>query len=524
MTLRGAEDVAAGKGALGIGARFVLGDTVQRSPLDAIRIGAQRTVEACGMVLGALRDLVVSVVSDPGSAPPVSGPIGIAQAIGTVRTQAPPVVLFWLVAVLSANLAVVNILPFPPLDGGRVAVALIQAVDPEPDQRPPGARDLLHRLPPAHGLHPVGQLLRHRPGGHRRVTEAPEAPPEVPPPRPALALRRSTPTVLVGGVPVGSAHPVVVQSMTNTDTADADATALQVAALAHAGSELVRITVNNDAAARAVPEIAASCATSASAFPIVGDFHYNGHQLLVEFPEMARGARQVPHQPRQRRGEAPPRRELPGHRAGRGREREARPHRGELGLARPGAAGRPDGRERPSPGASTRPRRDDRGDGVVCAPLRRAGGGDRPAPRPHHPLGQGVGRPGPGRRVPALGGALRLPAPPGPHRGGHGHEGHRGLVGRPLPPPRRGHRRHYPGLADARPGRRPGRRGPRRPADPAVAGAAQLRAAGLRVPRLRPHDQHVLPGDGRGDPGPPARTGCPSGRRAIRAWRSCAWR
>jgi len=128
VTLRGAEDVAAGKGALGIGARFTLGNTIERTPLEAIRLGAERTVEACGMVLGALRDLVVSVVSDPGSAPPVSGPIGIAQAIGTVRTQAPPVVLFWLVAVLSANLAVVNILPFPPLDGGRMAVALIQAV------------------------------------------------------------------------------------------------------------------------------------------------------------------------------------------------------------------------------------------------------------------------------------------------------------------------------------------------------------------------------------------------------------
>jgi regulator of sigma E protease len=128
VTLRGPEDVAAGKGALGIGARFVLGETVQRSPLDAIRIGAQRTVEACGMVLGALRDLVTSIVSNPGQAPPVAGPIGIAQAVGTVRSQAPPVVLLWLIAVLSANLAVVNILPFPPLDGGRVAVALIQAV------------------------------------------------------------------------------------------------------------------------------------------------------------------------------------------------------------------------------------------------------------------------------------------------------------------------------------------------------------------------------------------------------------
>ena len=69
--------------------------------------------------------------------------------------------------------------------------------------------------------------------------------------------RRKTRTVLVGGVPVGSEHPVVVQSMTNTDTADADATAIQVAQLAHAGSELVRITVNNDEAAEAVPVIRA---------------------------------------------------------------------------------------------------------------------------------------------------------------------------------------------------------------------------------------------------------------------------
>jgi (E)-4-hydroxy-3-methylbut-2-enyl-diphosphate synthase len=102
------------------------------------------------------------------------------------------------------------------------------------------------------------------------------------------AQRRSTVTVDVGGVPVGSAHPVVVQSMTNTDTADADATALQVAALAHAGSELVRITVNNDAAAAAVPDIRRKLDDLGVGVPLVGDFHYNGHQLLVEFPEMAR--------------------------------------------------------------------------------------------------------------------------------------------------------------------------------------------------------------------------------------------
>jgi (E)-4-hydroxy-3-methylbut-2-enyl-diphosphate synthase len=105
---------------------------------------------------------------------------------------------------------------------------------------------------------------------------------------PHIPGRRQTPTVVVGGVRVGSRHPVVVQSMTNTDTADADATALQVAALAHAGSELVRITVNNDAAAAAVPTIRRKLDDLGVGVPLIGDFHYNGHQLLVEFPEMAK--------------------------------------------------------------------------------------------------------------------------------------------------------------------------------------------------------------------------------------------
>ena len=77
--------------------------------------------------------------------------------------------------------------------------------------------------------------------------------------------------------------------MTNTDTADADATAIQVARLAHAGSELVRVTVNNDAAAAAVPEMLRKLRDLGVGVPVIGDFHYNGHQLLVEYPEMARG-------------------------------------------------------------------------------------------------------------------------------------------------------------------------------------------------------------------------------------------
>jgi (E)-4-hydroxy-3-methylbut-2-enyl-diphosphate synthase len=101
-------------------------------------------------------------------------------------------------------------------------------------------------------------------------------------------LRRPTPSVDVGGVLVGSAHPVVVQSMTNTDTADADATALQVVRLAAAGSQLVRVTVNTEAAAAAVPEIVRKVRDLGFETPIVGDFHYNGHQLLVDYPEAAR--------------------------------------------------------------------------------------------------------------------------------------------------------------------------------------------------------------------------------------------
>ncbi len=101
--------------------------------------------------------------------------------------------------------------------------------------------------------------------------------------------RRSTISVDVGGVLVGSAHPVVVQSMTNTDTADPDATAIQVARLAHAGSQLVRVTVNTDEAAAAVPDMLRKLADLGVAVPIVGDFHYNGHKLLVDHPAAAAG-------------------------------------------------------------------------------------------------------------------------------------------------------------------------------------------------------------------------------------------
>ena len=104
----------------------------------------------------------------------------------------------------------------------------------------------------------------------------------------AFGDRRHTVTASVGGVQIGSKYPVVVQSMTNTDTADAAATADQVAELASAGSQLVRVTVNNEAAAAAVPEIVRRLDGRGITVPIVGDFHYNGHLLLTKFPECAR--------------------------------------------------------------------------------------------------------------------------------------------------------------------------------------------------------------------------------------------
>ena len=99
--------------------------------------------------------------------------------------------------------------------------------------------------------------------------------------------RRKTVTAYIGQVAVGSAYPVAVQSMTNTDTADPVSTAEQVIALARAGSQLVRVTVNNEEAAAAVPEMARRVADAGVDVPVIGDFHYNGHLLLAKYPETA---------------------------------------------------------------------------------------------------------------------------------------------------------------------------------------------------------------------------------------------
>ena len=100
-------------------------------------------------------------------------------------------------------------------------------------------------------------------------------------------MRRPSVAVNVGGVEIGGENPIVVQSMTNTDTSDVAATVAQAKALAEAGSELVPVTVNDEAAAQAVPEVVARLLDEGTSVPIIGDFHYNGHLLLTKFPECA---------------------------------------------------------------------------------------------------------------------------------------------------------------------------------------------------------------------------------------------
>src|ERR1041384_5882040 len=104
----------------------------------------------------------------------------------------------------------------------------------------------------------------------------------------AVKARRKAVVVDVGGVKVGGNHPIVVQSMTNTDTVDVPGTVNQVVALAQAGSELVRVTVNTEKAAAAVPGIVETLDKFGVRVPIIGDFHYNGHILLKKYTECAR--------------------------------------------------------------------------------------------------------------------------------------------------------------------------------------------------------------------------------------------
>ena len=179
------------------------------------------------------------------------------------------------------------------------------------------------------------------------------------------SIRRTSVACRIGGVTMGAGAPVVVQSMTNTDTADAVGTAEQVAALARAGSEIVRITVNNRASAAKVAEIRQRLEEVHGVnVPLVGDFHYNGHTLLREFPDCADALDKYRINPgnvgRGARHDA----NFADDRAGRHRLRPAGADRRELRIAGSRAAGRADGPQCAPPGAAvgrgSRPRGDDR--------------------------------------------------------------------------------------------------------------------------------------------------------------------
>lgn len=133
--LRTPDEVKAGKGALGIGKAGthplegrVTSDRIGYEPGTAVGLGVRRTVEATGLILGGVGDLLTAIVTRPTEPPPASGPIGIAGQIGDVFWTLGPTVTLYLAGILSANLAVINILPVPPLDGGRVLVIVLKRV------------------------------------------------------------------------------------------------------------------------------------------------------------------------------------------------------------------------------------------------------------------------------------------------------------------------------------------------------------------------------------------------------------
>ena len=160
-----------------------------------------------------------------------------------------------------------------------------------------------------------------------------------------MNARRKSSAVRVGNVTIGGSAPIIVQSMTNTDTADVEGTVAQVKALARAGSELVRVTVNNDQAAAAVPHIRERLDAQGISTPLVGDFHFNGHKLLKAHPSLRPSAGEAQDQSGKRGAGQQARPAVRGNDRDRMQVRQAGAHRSQLGQSRPGSAHAHDGRE-----------------------------------------------------------------------------------------------------------------------------------------------------------------------------------
>ena len=335
------------------------------------------------------------------------------------------------------------------------------------------------------------------------------------------ASRRASVGVQIGPVQVGGGAPFVVQSMTDTDTADVAATVAQVEALARAGSELVRITVNTPAAARAVPAIRERLDANDCRVPLIGDFHYNGHRLLTDVRECAEALAKY--------------RINPGN-VGFGAKRDTRfatMIEKAMEHDRPVRIGVNWGsldqallaRLMDENAASASPLD---ANAVMREALVRSA---LDSALEAEAMGLARDRIVLSCKVSAVQdliavysdlAAAQRPCPaPRADRGGDGLERHRGLHrGHGDPAPAR-HRRHHPGLADSGTGRRPHPRGHRRPGDSADDGAAVVHAARHRMPGVRAHHQLVLPRARQQHPEPPARGTCRCGASGSSGSRTC---
>ena len=247
-----------------------------------------------------------------------------------------------------------------------------------------------------------------------------------------MARHRTVPVRIGSGdarVLVGGEAPILVQSMTNTDTADVEATARQVAALARAGSEIVRITVDRDEAAAAVPHIRDRLAQLGVAVPLVGDFHYIGHKLLADHPACAEALDKYRINPgnvgfkdkKDRQFSAIVEQAI---RHGKAVRIGANWGSLDQELLTSLMDENADIRD-----AARGARGDAGGDGPLGALFGRARRGDRARARSHRPVGQSVGRAGPHHRLPDARRALRLCPASRADRSGHGLERHRRLLG-----------------------------------------------------------------------------------------------